>query len=344
MERLPDDQLTSEHVVLRRRAALSVWQSLGLRALLVVLLASIALLGHWLDRGGLKDNFDNDVSFSDVVYFTTITITTVGYGDIVPVSDRARMFDTLIVTPIRIFVWIIFLGTAYTFVLRSTWERIRTRMIGNRLKGHTIICGFGAGGEFAARELLCSGTRAEDIVVIDRLGDRIAVATELGCNGIEGDATHNAVLEAARIGAARAVLVATGRDDASALVVLSARQLNHNVVISTAARAQENEDLLHQAGASVVLNPVRIGGHLLARATEHHHAVDFVTDISSADGRVVVRERSAGAADIGKPMRELTSGVAVRLVRDGRVICSKDTEAQAVAEGDTIVEIVESAA
>lgn len=343
MERLPDDQLTSEHVVLRRRSALTVWQSLGLRALLVILLASIALLGHWLDRGGLKDNFDNEVSFTDVVYFTTITITTVGYGDIVPVTDRARLFDSLVVTPIRVFVWIIFLGTAYTFVLRSTWERIRTAMIGNRLKGHTIVCGFGAGGEFAARELLCSGTNADDIVVIDKSAERIAVATDLGLSGIVGDATHNAVLEGARIKAARAVLVATGRDDASALVVLSARQLNHNVVISTAARAQENEDLLHQAGASVVLNPVRIGGHLLARATEHHHAVDFVTDISSADGRVVVRERAVTAEEVGQPMRAISTGVAVRLIRDGKVICSRDSEAAAIAKGDTLVEIVETA-
>ena len=276
--------------VIRRKAALNVWQSLAVRGLLVLALASVALLAHWIDRDGLKDNTDNKISFIDVVYFTTITITTVGYGDIVPVTDRARMFDTFVVTPIRIFVWVIFLGTAYTFVLRSTWERIRTAMIGNRLKGHTIICGFGAGGEYAARELLCSGWKAENVIVIDTNPERVAYATELGFNAIEGDATHNAVLSAARIETASAVLVAANRDDVSALIVLSARQLNHSVTISTGARAQENEDLLQQAGASVVLNPVRFGGHLLARAATARHAVDTVADLVSYDRRMVLQE------------------------------------------------------
>ena len=83
-------------------------------------LVGIALAGHWFDRDGLRDNVDGVVSFLDVVYLTMITVTTVGYGDIVPVTDRARMFDTFVVTPVRVFVWLIFLGSAYSFLLRNT--------------------------------------------------------------------------------------------------------------------------------------------------------------------------------------------------------------------------------
>src|SRR3546814_4159280 len=85
----------------------------------------LALIGtaiaiHWFDRGGLVDQVDGHISFGDVLYFTMITITTVGYGDIVPVTPRARMFDTIAVTPIRLFVWLIFLGTAYDFIDRKS--------------------------------------------------------------------------------------------------------------------------------------------------------------------------------------------------------------------------------
>lgn len=330
-----------DHPVLRRRPALSVWQSLAVRALLVLLLFGIALAGHLFDREGLRDNVDGHVSVLDVVYFTTITVTTVGYGDVIPVTERARLFDTAIVTPVRVFVWIIFLGTAYTFVLRSTWERLRTRMIGNRLKQHHIVCGFGAAGECAARELVSSGHAPEEIVVIDLDPDRVEAATEIGLTAICGDATHNAVLEGARIGDAGAVIVATDRDDSAALVVLSARQLNKHAVITASARAEENEDLLYQAGATVVLNPVRLGGQLLARAVANRNAVDFVTDLASATKRVVIRERPAAASDIGRPLAEIATGLGVRLVRDGEIICSRDAEAAHVAEGDTIVEVLE---
>ena len=187
---------------LRRRPSLTAWQSLGLRVLLVLGLMGLALTVHWLDRDGLRDNIDGTISFVDAVYFTTITITTVGYGDIVPVSDQAKLFESFVVTPIRVFVWLIFLGTAYDFVFRNSIDRIRTAMIRNALKNHTIICGFGAGGHFAARELVAGGMKPEAIVVVDADSARVDAAMAEGYSAILGDATHNSVLKAARIGTA----------------------------------------------------------------------------------------------------------------------------------------------
>ena len=83
-----------------------------------MVLIAIALSGHWFGRDGLRDNADGAVSFTDIVYFTAMTVTTVGFGDILPVSTGARMFDTFVVTPIRIFVFLIFLGTACSFMQR----------------------------------------------------------------------------------------------------------------------------------------------------------------------------------------------------------------------------------
>jgi len=327
-------------ILIQRRGPLSVWQSLGMRALLVIVLLGIALAGHWVDRDGLRDNVDGQVSFVDVVYFTTVTITTVGYGDIVPVTDRARLFDTLVVTPIRVFVWLIFLGTAYTFVLRHTWERFRTRMVQRALHGHHIVCGFGHGGEAAVRELLRQGTKAADILVIDPIAARIDIAVALGVTAITGDAAVSAVLEAAGTKKAHAILVSAGRDDAASLIVLSARQLNPDVAISVSVRAVENEALLRQAGATCVINPVTFGGHLLARGASNRDAVVYLQDLVSADGHVFIRQRDAHASEIGKPLRALAGAVGLRILRAGSVIDATDDHDIIIAENDRLLEIV----
>lgn len=324
---------------LQRKPALKVWQSLLLRGGLVVSLVAVALAGHWIDRDGLKDNIDNHVSFSDVVYFTAITVTTVGYGDIVPVSDRARMFDTFVVTPVRIFVWLIFLGTAYDFMFKRVLQRLRTAMIRKNLTGHTIICGFGAKGEYAARELVTAGKPSEQVVVVDPDQARIDVAVSMGLLGILGDATQNDVLKAARIAQAASVLVATSRDDVAALTVLSARQLNADVPISVTARAQENEDLLTQAGATCVLNPVRIGGHMLARSGTQRCAVAYLADLASSEGRVLLNERLARADEVGLALSQLETGLGLSLLRNGAIV-SGPREDQVVAAGDVVLEIV----
>jgi voltage-gated potassium channel len=84
---------------------------------------ALLILIHWIERDGLKDSKDGAVSFLDVIYFTMISATTTGYGDIVPVTDRTRMFDAIVVTPIRILFILILAGSAYTFVARRSWER-----------------------------------------------------------------------------------------------------------------------------------------------------------------------------------------------------------------------------
>src|SRR5688500_1798533 len=91
-------------VTLRRKSSLPIWLSISVRVGFVLALLLTASLVHWFERDGIKDTHDGNVSFLDVLYFTMISVTTTGYGDIVPVSNQARLFDALIVTPIRIFI------------------------------------------------------------------------------------------------------------------------------------------------------------------------------------------------------------------------------------------------
>ena len=87
-------------LTLRRKSKITGWFGLGWRIAAVFALLGILILFHWLERGGLKDTYDGNVSFLDVIYFTMISATTTGYGDIVPVTEKTRMFDALVVTPI----------------------------------------------------------------------------------------------------------------------------------------------------------------------------------------------------------------------------------------------------
>ena len=173
-------------LTLKRASGRPDWLALLLRILLVFALIGVVLAAHWLDRGGLHDNLDGEISFIDVLYFTMITVTTVGFGDIVPVTDRARMFDTFLVTPIRIFVWLIFLGTAYQFLLRNVWEAWVMNRIQDRLHDHVIVAGFGTSGEETVRELIRRGFPPQQIVVVDVRADRARRGREPGRRGARG--------------------------------------------------------------------------------------------------------------------------------------------------------------
>jgi voltage-gated potassium channel len=324
----------------RRRAGLSPRASLVLRIVLVVALVAVAIIGHWVDREGLKDNADGKVSLLDIVYFTVITVTTVGYGDIVPVSDSARMFDTFVVTPIRVFVWLIFLGTAYDFMLRNSWERWRMERIQKALRDHTIICGFGATGAEAAAELVREGNDPKTIVIVDEQQGRLDRAMALGFGIVLGDATSNAVLEAAGIERAAAIIICPGRDDTAILTALTARRLAPGVAASLSVRAAENEVLARDAGATVVVNPVSFGGRILAGSTRGVHVAEYLEDLVTVRGRVKLRERMVHPAETGIDLRAISTGVGLQLYRDGSDFGFWEPEARKLALGDQIVEIV----
>jgi voltage-gated potassium channel len=301
---------------LRRKSPLPIWLQITWRVALVLGLLAIAVVVHWLERDGLKDTHDGVVSFTDVIYFTMISITTTGYGDIVPISDEARMFDAFVVTPIRIFFVLIFIGTAYTFVFRRTWENWRMERIQRNLCDHVIVAGFGTSGSETVDELLARGTPAERVVVIDTSAESLERAEQLGCAVLNGDATRDKTLQAVRVAQASALIISAGRDDTSILITLTARHLAPNIPISVAVRNEDNELLARQAGASTVINPVSFAGLLLAGSTYGPHISDYLADLASSHGRVV------------------------RIYRGDTPHGFWEPEAQALLAGDVIVEIL----
>src|SRR3546814_15877438 len=123
--------------VLPRATLWPVWADLATRLGVACLLIGIVVFVHWSDRAGLQDSYDGHVSFLAVVYFTMISVTTTGLGDITPVSDRSRLTEAVIVTPIRTAVLFIFTGTADQFVLQRACEKWRMARIPAKQPPHT---------------------------------------------------------------------------------------------------------------------------------------------------------------------------------------------------------------
>jgi voltage-gated potassium channel len=312
-------------------------RTLAVRAALVATMLVMVIAVFWFDRDGLKDNIDGHISFADILYFAMITVTTVGYGDIVPVSHNARLIDAFAVTPIRIFIWFIFLGTAYEFVIQRIVEDYRMNRIQKSLRGHVVLCGFGHSGFIAAQETVAKGHPHDRIVAIDRSEERVRFAAELGFIGLHGDATSEDILVKACIGSAKAVIVSTGRDDTTILVILTARHLSAKARIVASIGEEENIKLARLGGADLVVSPPRIGGYLLADAVGTRHAAPFLCDLMSAGGQMVLSERPAGPEDIGKTMAEVTSGVVVQVHSGGRDIPFTERHRHVIQSGDTLL-------
>lgn len=292
----------------------SVRRTLLLRSCLVLSLFVLVIAVFWLDRDGLRDNADDSISFIDVVYFTMVSVTTVGYGDIVPVTPQARLVDALFVTPVRLFIWLIFVGTAYQLVLQRLIEDFRMRRLQARLQGHVVLCGYGHSGRCAAAELVARGFDKQHILIVDIDHARLEDAAEHGYIGILGDASREETLRQTMLDQARALLVCTDRDDTNVLITLTARNLAPNVRIIARVEEAENDKLVRQSGANSTVLPSRVGGILMADSVESSHMAAYVMDLISAGGQVTLVEREPHAEEIGRRPIESHSLI-VRIVR-----------------------------
>ncbi|MBH0190862.1 MAG: potassium channel family protein [Nitrospira sp.] len=316
---------------------------LATRLALVVVLFGLVLSLLWWDRDGLRDQLDGEISFADVVYFTMITVTTVGYGDIVPVSTSARLLDALVVTPIRLGVWFLFLGTAYQLIIRQYMEGYRMSKLQATLNRHIIICGFGHTGLSATKELLDRGTQVNQVVVIDNQEDRVRLAGSLGVAAFQADATQESVLRDAVIDKAKAVIIAAGRDDSSALTLLTARHLNPTVRIIVSAKEEENVKLFKQGGADAIVSPATFGGYILAAAVDQGHMVHYLDDLLTVRGEIALAERAVRPEEIGKTPADLKPDMLLRLYRgDGMLTLSELDHTSRLEAGDIMVLLTSS--
>lgn len=279
----------------------------------------------WINRAGLRDNTqpDRPMGFIDVFYFTVVTLTTVGYGDIIPVTPGARFVNAVLLTPIRVFLWALFLGTAYELTLQRYQERVRMNQLKERLRGHTVVCGFGVKGRSIVRELLAHGQAPADIVIIDPDEAATQEAAAQGLVALRGDASSEAILRAAAVEKAEHVLAAPNRDDACVLICLTVRSLAPAVRLVASAREEENVKLIYRAGADVVISPSVSGGRLMGAAVRQTAVTGFLQDLLSFGQGIDPGERVVRAEEAGKRVGDLTdlAGMLILGVARGKERC-----------------------
>jgi voltage-gated potassium channel len=314
-------------------ATVLFWRLLAAIALLV-LVAFIA----WLQRDGYVDQTAKDgLSFLDALYYATVATTTTGYGDVVPVSDSARLTTTLIVTPLRILFLILLVGTTVELLASRSREAIRERFWRRRLKDHVIVCGFGTKGHTAVEVLRGKGVKPDEIVVIDQREDALERAQEQNLAAIHGDASNSATLRAAVIEDARAVIVAPDRDDTAVLITLTARELNRRATISASVREAENVHLLHESGATSVITSSASAGRLLGLAAETPRSVEILEDLLSIGEGLDLVERDVGPDEAGPRDEVVGNDLLVGVVRGEELLRFDDPGTAKLQAGDRLI-------
>jgi voltage-gated potassium channel len=289
--------------------------SLAYRILFVLVLVVIAITVIYFE-GGLVDNTTGEhPNFIGCVYYAVITITTVGYGDIVPVTTQARVIDILLLTPIRFLVLTTFFGTAYQLIYQRLQEGFRMSRAVDKLSNHFIVCGYGGTGREAVRELLLHGHDPEQIVVVDTSEAALERTQDLGVTAVVGDATQEGVLQSVAVERASHILIAPGRDDTAILTALTASDLNPKADITVACRRSENIKLLRRSGAHTIVASSAAGGRLMAAATRQPHLVDTMRDMLTIGGAIQMHERKVSPSEVGKDPESLPDIAVLRVYR-----------------------------
>ncbi|HVF10484.1 MAG TPA: potassium channel family protein, partial [Abditibacteriaceae bacterium] len=267
----------------------------------------------------------------------------VGYGDIVPVSPGARIFNSVFLTPVRVFVWITFLGTTYEIFVQRFREGRLMAQLKETLKNHTIVCGFGVKGQAIVEELLAHHHPREQIVVIEPDETAVQHAASQGFVALKGDAAREEMLLAANVEDADHFLVAPHRDDECVLICLTARQLNEKVRIIAAAREEENIKLLYRAGADVVVAPSLAGGRMMSAAVRQKAVVPFLQDLLIYGQGLDAVECDALPQDIGQcpcSLERLQDALILGVQRGEKAFRFHQLRDLRLQEGDVIVYLI----
>ncbi|MGI8632597.1 MAG: potassium channel family protein [Solirubrobacterales bacterium] len=316
----------------------SQWQRLGLRLLLATGLILFVALVVFVFSDGYADTTNGDrPDLLDGIYYATVTATTTGYGDIIPVTTEARLASTFLVTPARVMFLILLVGTTLEILATGTKEAIKLSRWERKRRDHFIICGFGVKGAAAVDTLLGHGHEPDAIVVIDTVESSIERAQRANFVSIRGNAGSQEVLQRAGIDHAKGVIVAPNRDDTAVLITLTARELNPEVPIVTAVREEENVHLLRQSGASSVISSSGAAGRLLGQATYAAEVVDVLEELLTVgEGldivKVIVDEELAG-----KRTTDLPGRLVVQLIRGELTLNLDQVRGQELREGDELL-------
>ena len=248
-------------------------QYLFLTVLLAVLLIVLGTVGYMVIEGW---------PLMDALYMTGITLSTVGYGEVQPVSPPGRIF-TLILIFLGVGFFLYVVGNVIQFLvegrIRLILGRRKLDKHVSRLKDHYIVCGYGRMGRALCQFLARKGL---DVVVIEQNPSLVPVMDEDGMLYVVGEASEESNLLKAGIERARVFMTVLGKDAANVFLILIAKRLNPDLFV--VARANQNETIktLYAAGANKVVSPFGIGARRMAHAVIRPTVIHFL-ELAFAD-------------------------------------------------------------
>ena len=259
--------------------------NLKLIAILLVLLVIVGIAGFHVIEGW---------SYFDGFYMVLTTITSIGYGEIHPLSHAGRLFNSFVIITGVGLVLLLVGGASRTlleFELQSLFGRRRMDREISRLTGHYIICGAGRVGRSAAREL---ARRPLPFVVVDTNEEKLQKYSSEGWLTLNGDATQAHVLEQARIEQALGLVAATTTDAINIYIILTARSLNPKIKIIARASEEDAEKHLVTAGADSIVSPYRFAGYRIAQTFIRPNVVDFFDTAMNQQRPLEIEEVKVG--------------------------------------------------
>jgi voltage-gated potassium channel len=344
MKRLPLGTVLSDKadhelvgVIRMPELAVSPMRSIVKRVIGAVLALLFTVLIVYLDRGGYRDANGDGLSLLDSLYYSTVSLSTTGYGDIAPVTPAARLVNAIVITPLRVLFLIVLVGTTLEVLTERSRQAFKIQKWRSKVRDHVVVVGFGTKGRSAVNTLLGDETvESGHIVVVDTDQQALDAAGALGLVTVHGSATRSDVLRVAGVQRARAVVVAPNRDDTAVLVTLTAREIAPDAHIVASVREAENVHLLKQSGANQVVVSSETAGRLLGMATSTPSVVDMVEDLLTPESGLAIAERAVEVAEEGSSPRHLPDLV-LGLVRDGTLYRVDAPQADAIEPGDRLL-------
>ncbi len=290
----------------------------------------------YLDRDGYRDVTEKPLTFLDCVYYATVSLSTTGYGDITPFTERARLINVLVITPLRVAFLIVLVGTTVETLTSASRQALKIQRWRKSVRNHTVVVGYGTKGRTAVSAMIGDGASPADIVVVDTDQASLDRAAAAGLVTVRGDANKSDVLRLAGAQHAKAIVVATNSDPTAVLVTLTARELAPKATIIASVREAENRHLLLQSGADSVVVSSETAGRLLGLATSKPTVVEMIEDLLTPHEGFAIAEREVEVKEVGGSPRHLPD-IVLGVVRGGRLVRRDDPEVDALEKTDRLL-------
>ena len=294
--------------------------------------------------GSLCIMLTEHLSFVDALYFSLTTITTVGYGDLVPGSGLGRLTSMLMMiagvgTSLYIF------SAVMAFLVegrlkQAMGERKMKRLIA-KMENHYIICGYGRLGQMVARDLEIA---KEDFVLIESDPVKANAAREREYRVIEGDATHREVLEEAGVENCAGLATTISTDAENLYIGITARSLRAQLPIVCRSSSDRVRALFRRAGIRRTISTDEIGSRRLVTSLIHPHVVEFVDELlTHKEGTSTLHgvQVEAGAPVVGQTiqgaqLKDKFNVVVMTIQRDGSFLANPGPN-EVIAENDILI-------